>query len=75
MVVVIIVTAPANTGITAISKYAVISQVHTNSGIFISVMLGARIFRIVVTILIEPMIDEAPMMWIAKMVMSVDIPP
>ena len=30
----IIVTAPANTGITATNKNAVISQVQTNSGIF-----------------------------------------
>ena len=28
------VTKPANTGITAISRKAVISQVHTNRGIF-----------------------------------------
>ena len=55
-----IVTAPANTGITANSRYAVINQVHTNKGIFIIVMPGARIFRIVVTILIDPIMDEAP---------------
>ena len=69
-----IVTAPASTGITAISRYAVMSQVHTNSGIFISVMPGARMLRMVVMMLIEPMIDDAPMMWIAKIVMSMPIP-
>ena len=50
------------------------SQVHTNSGIFISVMPGARRLRIVVMILIEPMIDDAPMMWMAKIVRSMPMP-
>ena len=31
-------------------------------------------FRIVVMMLIEPMIDEAPSMWIARIVMSIDMP-
>ena len=44
-----------------------ISQVHTNSGIFIRVMPGARMLRMVAMMLIDPMIDEAPMIWIAKM--------
>jgi len=35
-------------------------HVHTKSGIFMSVMPGARMLRIVVMMLIEPMIDEAP---------------
>ena len=39
-----------------------ISQVQQNIGIFISVIPGARMLRMVVTMLIEPMIDEAPMM-------------
>ncbi len=69
-----IVTAPASTGITAISRYAVISHVHTNSGIFMSVMPGARRFRIVVMMLIEPMIDEAPNRCTAKIVMSMAMP-
>ena len=60
------VTAPANTGITRISRYAVISHVHTNSGILSSVMPGARRFMIVTMMLIDPMIDEAPARWIAK---------
>ena len=61
-----IVTAPANTGITAISRYAVISQDHENSGILSSVMPGARMFMIVTMMLIAPMIEEAPIRWIAK---------
>jgi len=52
----------------------VISQVQTNIGIFISVMPGARMFRMVTTMLIEPMIDEAPRMCIAKMPASMDGP-
>src|SRR5271157_869048 len=51
-----------------------ISHVHTNSGIFIIVMPGARMFRMVVMMLIEPMIDDAPMMWMAKIVMSMPMP-
>ncbi len=50
------------------------SHVHTNSGIFISVMPGARMLRMVVMMLIEPMIDDAPMMWMAKIVMSMPMP-
>src|SRR6476660_1314912 len=69
-----IVTEPASTGITAISRYAVMSQVQTNSGIFSSVMPGARMFRIVVMMLIDPMIDDAPMMCTAKIVMSMPMP-
>ena len=51
-----------------------ISQVHTNSGIFISVMPGARMLRMVVMMLIAPMIDDAPMMCMAKMVRSMPMP-
>ena len=51
-----------------------ISQVHTNSGIFISVMPGARMLRMVVMMLIEPMIEEAPMMCRAKMPRSMPGP-
>ncbi len=54
------VTAPARTGITAINKYAVINHVHTNIGIFINVIPGARIFKIVAMILILPIMDDAP---------------
>ena len=55
-------TAPASTGMVAISRNAVISQVHANIGIFIIVMPGVRRFKMVVMILIEPMMDDAPMM-------------
>ena len=54
------VTAPARTGITAISKYAVINQDHTNNGIFISPIPGALMFMIVTITLMEPIIEEAP---------------
>ncbi len=68
------VIAPASTGITAISRYAVISHVQQNIGIFISVMPGARMFRMVTMMLIAPMIDEAPMMCTAKIAMSMPGP-
>ena len=68
------VTAPASTGMTAIRRYAVISQVHTKSGIFISVMPGARMLRTVVMMLIEPMIEDAPMMCSAKIARSMPGP-
>ena len=69
-----IVTAPASTGITAINRYAVMSHVQQKSGIRISVRPGARMLRIVVMMLIEPMIDDAPMMWIAKIAKSIPMP-
>ena len=50
------------------------SQVQTNSGIFISVMPGARMFSMVVMMLIDPMMDEAPRMCTAKIIMSMPIP-
>jgi hypothetical protein len=59
----IIVTTPAKTGITAINKYAVISQLHTNNGIFINVMPGALILNIVVMIFMDPKIEETPITW------------
>ena len=67
----IMVTAPASTGITAMSRKAVISQVHTNSGIFIRVMPGARRLRIVAMMLIAPITEEIPIMCTAKMKKSV----
>src|SRR3569832_1061177 len=66
--------APARTGITAIFCFAVISQVQQNIGIFINVMPGARMFRMVVMMLIDPMIDDAPIMWIAKIAISMPGP-
>ena len=67
----IMVTAPASTGIIAISKNAVISQVQTNIGIFMNVMPLARKFKIVAIILIDPIMDESPIMCIAKIIKSV----
>jgi len=52
----------------------VISQVQQNSGIFISVMPGARMFRMVTMMLIEPMIELAPRMCSEKIAMSIDGP-
>ena len=63
----IIVTAPASTGITASSRYAVISHVHTNNGIFINVIPGARIFTMVAMMLMLPMIEDAPIMCTPRM--------
>ena len=54
------VTAPANTGITAINKNAVINQVQTNNGISIIFIDGARILKMVAIMLIAPIIDEIP---------------
>ncbi len=65
---------PASTGITAMSRYAVISHVHTKSGTLISVIPGARMLRMVVMMLIEPMIEEAPMMCSAKIARSIPGP-
>ena len=50
------------------------SQVHANSGIFISVMPGARMFRMVTMMLMEPMMELAPRMCIAKIAASIDGP-
>ncbi len=50
------------------------SHVHTKSGIRMSVIPGARMLRMVVMMLIEPMIDEAPSMWMARIVMSIAMP-
>ena len=55
-----IVTAPANTGMIAINRNAVISHVQTNKGIFIRVIAGARMLKIVAMMLMAPMIDEIP---------------
>ena len=51
-----------------------INHVQQNSGIFISVMPGARMLRMVTTMLIEPMIELAPRMCIAKMPASIEGP-
>ena len=61
-----IVTAPANTGIEAINKNAVIIQAQTNKGSLIKVIPGARILKTVAIILIAPMIDDTPRKCTAK---------
>ena len=70
-----IVTAPASTGITAISRKAVMSQVQTKIGIFSRSTPGARMLRMVAMTLIAPMIELMPIRWIAKMVNAVLLPP
>jgi hypothetical protein len=69
------VTAPASTGIVAISRKAVISQPQAKSGSFIIVMPGARRLKMVTMMLIEPRIEEMPRMWIEKMAKSTPMPP
>ncbi len=69
------VTAPASTGMTAISRYAVISQDQQNSGIFSKVMPGARMFMMVTMTLIAPMIEEAPIKWMANIIIGTESPP
>jgi hypothetical protein len=56
------VTPPASTGMMTINKTAVIRKPCANSGIFISVMPGARMFRMVTITLIAPRIDDTPSM-------------
>ncbi len=60
------VTAPASTGITAISRNAVISQVQVKIGIFSKSIPGARMLSTVAITLIAPMIELTPIMWMAK---------
>ena len=69
------VTAPASTGITAISRYAVISQDQQNSGIFSRFMPGARMFMMVTITLMAPMIEEAPIRCMAKISIGNGSPP
>ncbi|MND56106.1 hypothetical protein D3C80_472030 [compost metagenome] len=68
------VTAAARTGMTAMSRKAVISQVQTNSGIFIQPMPGARRLKMVTMTLMAPMMEEIPMMWMAKTNSAVLLP-
>src|SRR5690554_8158652 len=62
----IMVTTPASTGMTAISKNTVINQVHTNMDIFMSVMPGARILSTVEITLIAAMTDDTLMISVEK---------
>ena len=64
------VTAPASTGSDSNIKPPVMRIDHTNNGILCMRMPGARMLRIVVMRLIDPITEDAPDMWIAKMVMS-----
>ena len=50
------------------------SQVHVNIGILSSVMPGARRFMMVTMMLIDPMIEEAPARWIAKIASGKESP-
>ncbi len=50
------------------------SQVQQNSGIFMSVMPGARMFRTVTIMLMAPIMDEAPRMCTPKMAKSMPAP-
>src|SRR5690606_38593955 len=69
-----IVTAPARTGIAMIIRYAVISHVQQNIGIFIRPIPGARMFMIVTMMLIDAMIDDRPSRWTAKIENGSDAP-
>jgi len=60
------VTAAASTGMTAMSRNAVMSQVQTKSGICIQPMPGARKLKMVTMTLMAPMMEEIPMMWMAN---------
>ncbi|MNO01824.1 hypothetical protein D3C81_2220700 [compost metagenome] len=62
----IIVTHPASTGITAINRNAVISQVQQKIGIFNRSMPGARMLSTVAMMLIAPMIELMPATWMAN---------
>ena len=66
--------APASTGSASSSRKAVTRIDQTNSGMRCSVMPGARMLKIVVMKLIEPMIDEAPARCSEKIAMSIDGP-
>ena len=52
------VTAAASTGMTAMSRNAVMSQVQTNSGICIQPMPGARRLKMVTMTLMAPMMGD-----------------
>lgn len=68
------VIAPTNTGTTVISRYAMISYVQQNIGIFVSVIPGACILRMVTTVLVAPIVGDASMVWIAKIAVSIPEP-
>jgi len=53
----------------------VISHDQTKSGMRSSVMPGARMFKIVTMTFMEPKIEDAPIRWMAKMVIGNAAPP
>jgi hypothetical protein len=57
-----IVIAPASTGKESSNRKAVINTAHTNSGVRLAVIPGARIFVIVTIKFIAPKIDDTPAM-------------
>ena len=69
------VTAPASTGIVAISRKAVISQPQQKIGSFIIVIPGARRLKMVTMTLIEPRIELMPRMCSARIAKSTPSPP
>ena len=68
------VTPPASTGMIMINSSPVSSQAQTKIGSLNQVIPGARMLTIVVTILIEAMIEEIPRIWIVKIAKSMPIP-
>src|SRR5258708_30553086 len=64
------VIAPASTGRDSKRRNAVIRIDQTNSGIRCSVIPGARMLKLVVIILMEPTIEDAPERGIARIAMS-----
>ena len=68
------VTPPASTGTTRISRKAVTSQVQQNIGMSIRPMPGARMLNRVTMMLIEASTEEMPSRWMAKIRKSIDMP-
>src|SRR5690625_3557666 len=68
------VTAPASTGSTPMSKKAVISQPQTNMGMRSSDMPGARMLRMVARILMAPIMDDSPIRGTEKMAKATLVP-
>jgi len=68
-----IVMAPANTGKANSNSNVVMKTDQTNNGICSNFIFFARIFKMVVMILIAPKIDEIPAKCREKIVMSIDL--
>jgi len=67
------VMAPANTGKANNSSNVVMNTDQTNNGICSNFIFFARIFRMVVIMLIAPKIDEIPARCNEKIVISIDL--